>query len=143
MAHVWISLPQDEDGYPPFEQEQLHTTEVGTDQHRLDATPAFAYGLAVGDILGTQTMPNGEVWTTHVVEQGDHWCSRVVPLNGTEPQDILDVMAHLGGTPQWTDFHLAAVDFDPSVDVDHALAALQGGRESGQWDYDLGVDPRA
>lgn len=142
MAHVWISLQQDEDGYPPYAEEQLHTTEVGENQHKLESTPAFAPGIAVGDVLGTQTMENGEIWATHVEQTGDHWCSRIVPLNGTPEQRILDVMASMGGTARETPYGLVTVDFDAGADVKHVMAELEAGRADGEWDFDLGVDPR-
>ncbi|MGA4506848.1 DUF4265 domain-containing protein [Propionibacteriaceae bacterium G1746] len=143
MSHIWISLPQDEDGYPPFAEEQLHTTPVGENLHRLEATPAFAVGIAVDDVLRTQTLADGTEWATEVVEQGDHWCSRIVGLNGYEHERIVEIMASMGGTAADTPYGLVTVDFDASVDVKHVLAELEAGRREGDWDFDLGVDPRA
>lgn len=141
MAHVWINLPQDEDGYPPFTEEQLHTTPVGENLHRLESTPAFAYGIAVGDVLRTKSVEDDSEWVTEVAEQGNHWCSRIVPLNGTETQRIVDLMASMGGTAVGTTYGLVTVDFEAGVDSKHVLAELQAGREAGDWDYDLGVKP--
>lgn len=139
MAHVWISLAQHED--PPFTEEQLHTHPVGEDRHRLESTPAFAYGIAVGDVVETQDTADGRSWIISVAEQGDHWCTRVVPLNGFDIEKIVDVMASMGGTASQTVFGLVTVDFDAAVDVKHVMAELTAGRDAGNWDFDLGVRP--
>ena len=143
MSHVWISLPQDEDGYPPFTEEQLHVHEVAPGEYELDAPPAFAHGIAVGDVLGTQSMDDGTVWVTHVVQTGDHWCSRVVPLNSFSMDRVVEVFASMGVTARATDFGVATLDVGPEVDVAHVMAELEAGRAEGDWDFDLGVDPRA
>lgn len=141
MAHVWINLAQDADGYPPVTEEELHTEPVGPNLHRLLATPAFAYGIAVGDVLRSSAVDDGTEWVVAVEEQGDHWCSRIVPFGDVEMQRIVDLMTSMGGTATATTYGLVTADFGPTVDAGHVLAELQAGREDGDWDYDLGVRP--
>lgn len=143
MAHVWIALARDADGYPPVEEEQLHVATTGTDLATLTATPAFAPGLAVGDVLRTRTTADGRVWATAVASQGDHWCSRVVPLNDKPAGRVVEIFASMGCTATATEFGLVTVDVPPEADRDHVLRELHAGRDEGDWNFDLGVDPTA
>lgn len=141
MAHVVINLPQ-VDGYPPYSEEELHTTELDEGLHRLDITPTFAMGIAVGDVLCTESVDDGTVWATSVAVQGDHWCSRIVPFGDTTMDSIIAVMTDVGGTAHDSGYGLVAVDFDATVDVEAVIHALEQGRAEECWDFGLGVDPR-
>lgn len=141
MAHIWIGLERDADGYPPYAQEQLHVEQLGEDLVELSSTPVFAPGLAVGDVLRTRAASDGESWATDVVRQGDHWCSRVVPLNGYPAERAVEVFNSMGCAAHKTQFGLVTVDVAVHVEAGHVLNELRAGRDDGDWDFDLGVDP--
>lgn len=142
MAHVWISLAQDEDGYPPFTEEQLHTREVGTDRHEVLSVPAFAKGIAVGDILATKSVGE-ELWATHVESEGKRWCVRIVALGGFDDERIVEVFDSMGALATKTPYGVVTLDVGPDVDAQHLLAELESGLTEGNWDYDVGVMPTA
>lgn len=48
---VRFELPIQEDGFPPIGSETLHGISEGNDLVRLDNTPFFAEGVALGDIV--------------------------------------------------------------------------------------------
>lgn len=142
MAHVWISLPQDDEGYPPFTEEQLHTREVDTDLHEVLSVPVFAKGIAVGDTLATRTVGD-ELWATHVESEGDRWCVRIVPLGGYDEERIVEVFDSMGAAAARTPYGVVTVDVGPEVDAQHLMAELDSGLDEGDWDYDVGVTPNA
>lgn len=140
MPHVWISLTQDEDGYPPYTQEQLPTREVGPDLHEVLAVPVFAKGIAVGDVLATQSVGD-EIWATSVSDEGDRWCARVVGLGGFDEDRIVEIFESMGGTASITSYGVVTLDFGPQVDGEHVVNELRAGRDEGDWDFDVGVVP--
>ncbi|GAB3716486.1 DUF4265 domain-containing protein [Mariniluteicoccus flavus] len=142
MTHLWIALEQDDDGYPPFVEEELHATAVGPDLYRIDRAPAFAYGIAVGDVVATTTTEDGRVWATSVAVEGDHWCARVVPLGGVEMGRVVKVFTSMGVNASATDYGVVTLDVPAGVEVEHVLAELRAGRDEGDWDFDVGVEGR-
>ena len=138
-AHVWIALEQ-EDGFPPFSEEQLHTRAVGGGLYELLTTPVFARGVAVGDLLAV-TDVDGELWATEVAAEGDHWCGRVVALGGFDEDRIAEILVSMGATVSPTPYGVLTFDASPDVDAEHFIAELDAGVAAGDWDYDLSVAP--
>lgn len=83
----------------------------------------------------------GEAWVTEVLEEGDHWCARVVALNGNDPSLVAEALKPLGVEASQTPYAISTVDFPPTVDAEEALRILDEGFRAGLWDYSLGVAP--
>lgn len=141
MPHVWIALEQDAEGWPPVTEEEVRTEEIGENLHRITSTPVFVPGVAVGDVLATETQPDASVWAVAVAEQGNHWCSRVVPLGGFDPERIVEVFDSMGARTTLTRYGIVTLDVGPGIDARHVLDELEAGRAEGDWDFDLGVTP--
>lgn len=69
---MYISLPRDEDGYPPYEVEELRAEPLGGGRHRILGIPVFAYGLAVGDVVRVaRVLGDRRLWVTEVAEPAE------------------------------------------------------------------------
>jgi hypothetical protein len=141
---VYISLPRDEDGYPPYEVEELHAEPLGGSRHRILGIPVFAYGLAVGDVVRVaRVLGDRRLWVTEVAEPGDHWTARVLPRDTAQLEPVAAQFRALGCAAWATPFRLVAVDVPPQVGAELALKTLQAGFGARRWDFDLGVVPPA
>lgn len=142
MTHVYVSLEQDEDGYPPFDVEEIDATSLGGARYRIEGVPAFVYGLAPGDVVKVvRVQGDDRLWVTEVLEQAGHWTSRVVPKAPGTLDDVASLFQELGCRAHATPFGLVAVDVPASAPARPVLDLLASGAASGRWHYDLGVSP--
>ncbi|MFC8519584.1 DUF4265 domain-containing protein [Streptomyces sp. NPDC057257] len=142
MTHVYVSLERDEDGYPPFDEEEIDATEMGGGRFRIEGVPVFVYGLAVGDVVKVARVHGDDrLWVTEVVEQAGHWTSRVVPKDPAALDDVASLFQELGCRAHATPFGLVAVDVPASAPAGPVLALLDQGAAAGRWHFDLGVGP--
>lgn len=141
MAHIYVDLERDADGYPPYDSEELHASRVRDDLWRLEASPAFCYGIAAGDLLRVAPRRDGRLWAVEVVQSGDGWCARVIPLDGAAPDAAVAALDALGCPHRVTELGMVVVEGGPDVDAAAVLKALEQGRQRGVWDFDLGVAP--
>lgn len=140
--HVYVALQRDADGYPPFDTEELDAIQL--EDHltaRLLATPAFVYGLARGDLVQTKPDAEGRLWVTSVIKDAGHWCARVITFGETDADTVICRFNDLGCIADGPRHGLICIDVPPTVEADAVLAALHGGRDTGAWDFDLGVAP--
>lgn len=137
---AYVSLEQDEDGYPPFDSEELDVELRHDGACTVVGVPVFTNGIAVDDIVSVvQTEDDDRWWVTAVMLASGHGTVRVVPHGDTSPDQIVAELAALGCAAQGTDFGVVAVDVPPEVDPEALDAALTAGRAAGRWDYDVGV----
>src|SRR5688500_15841993 len=109
MRHVHVSLERDEDGYPPFDVEEIDATELGRDRFRIEGIPVFVYGMARGDVVRVERAPGDDrLWVTEVVTSGDHWTSRVLPADETALQRVAQQFVALGCHAHATPFGMVA-----------------------------------
>jgi hypothetical protein len=140
--HVYVSLQQDEDGYPPYEAEEIDATPLGSGRFRVDGIPVFTYGLARGDVVRVARVAGDDrLWISDVLEAGGHWTARVLPSDTKALDATAQRFQDLGCSAYATRFGMVAVDVGPDATTAVVLAALRDGRTRGEWDFDLGIDP--
>jgi hypothetical protein len=140
-----VSLVKDEDGYPPYEAEELDASPAtgASDRYRVESVPVFAYGLARGDVVKVvRVVGDARLWVAEVVEHSRHWTTRLLCREASEEEAVAEFTG-LGCHAYSTPFGLVALDVPPGVSVSATMQELENGRISGRWDFDLGVKPGA
>jgi hypothetical protein len=138
--HAYVSLEQDEDGYPPFDSEELEVELRHDGACTVVGVPVFTNGIAVDDIVSViQTEDDDRWWVTSVMLASGHGTVRVVPHGETSFDQIVAELQAVGCVAHGTDFGVVAVDVPPEVDADALDEVLAAGRVSGRWEFDIGV----
>lgn len=141
-VHIYVGLDEEEPGYPPVRVEELDAIDLGGGHFKLQSAPAFAFGIAPGDILQAEANVDGRLWAVAVVRPSDNWLARVVPQAGGSPDPALMEFAACGCTVRLTSFGLITVVVPPEVEAAPLLDRLRQGRDvSNEWHFDLGVGP--
>ena len=84
VMHAYVSLEQDEDGYPPFDSEELDVELRHDGACTVVGVPVFTNGIAVDDIVSVvQTEDDDRWWVTSVMLASGHGTVRVVPFGDT------------------------------------------------------------
>lgn len=141
-VHIYVELKQNSDGYPPFDAEELDADKQRDGSYLLISTPVFARGLTKGDLVSvaSYTSPD-DLWITPVITSSTNWNARVVPFGTLRQEVICFELAKLGCDTYPTEFGIVVANMANTVDADAVLALLAAGRETGRWDYDIGVAP--
>ena len=140
--HAYVALEQDEDGYPPFDTEELEVEMRHDGACTVLAVPVFTSGIAVDDIVSvTQVEDDDRWWVTGVLLASGRGTARVAPLGGTTAQDVVAVFAGLGCPAVATEHGLVTADLPADVDSAALSELLEAGSASGRWQFDLGVEP--
>lgn len=140
--HIYVQLVQDQDGYPPFEAEEIDAVALGSDEFKVASAPAFAYGLAPGDVVRTTQDADGRLWVVEVVASSTEWVARVIPRKGCDPATVVELLERLGATCAITRFGLVTLSVPGTVNSRPVLDAIEAGQEvDGLWHFDLGVAP--
>lgn len=139
--HVYVTVQQDEDGYPPVAVEELHVERVGRAVARVAVTPTFVRGIARGDLLEVVGVEGEDgLWVRDVVEYSGRGVARVIPM-GAKEQEVVSRLARHGLDGRITEYGLVVIDVPNGFDG-AALAELLGaGRADGAWDYEISVFP--
>ena len=138
--HAYVSLEQDEDGYPPFDSEELDVELRHDGACTVVGVPVFTNGIAVDDIVSVvQTEDDDRWWVTSVMLASGHGTVRVVPFAETTFEEVVAELEAIGCSAQGTEHGLVAVDVPAGVDPDSLDRVLEAGRSAGRWDYDIGV----
>src|SRR5689334_8046615 len=137
---AYVSLEQDEDGYPPFETEELEVELRHDGACTVVGVPVFTDGIAVDDIVSVvQTEDDDRWWVTSVMLASGHGTVRVAPLGDTAAEEVVAELAGIGCVAHDTPHGLVAVDVPPDVDPDALIALLEAGESAGRWGFDVGV----
>jgi hypothetical protein len=141
VATLHVRLRRDAGGYPPFESEELSGLQVGDHLFKLTTVPAFASGLANGDVVHVRRFPDIEgLWVDELVSPGEHSTMRVIGLHGNSSEGPREIAVRHGGAVSATPVDgLLAIDVPPEADFRAMYQELQAGRETGQWDINVGV----
>jgi hypothetical protein len=138
--HAYVSLEQDEDGYPPFDSEELVVELRHDGACTVVGVPVFTNGIAVDDIVSViQTEDDDRWWVTSVMLASGHGTVRVVPHGDTSFDQVVAELHAIGCVAHGTDFGVVAVDVPPDVDAGILDGVLTAGRSSGRWEFDVGV----
>lgn len=142
VEHVYIALKRDDDGYPPFDVEELDARQGSkADEFVLERSPVFATGLAHGDTVKVVRVEGeNRLWVTRVVDEGAGWNARIVPLDGGELSDVVAALPEGPHEVRSTQYGLVVVEGNGPADEDLLHALVTGFRE-GRWDYNHGVSP--
>ncbi|MFV0458561.1 MAG: DUF4265 domain-containing protein [Actinomycetales bacterium] len=142
-VHVYVSLERDEDGYPPFDVEELDAIDLGGGEFRITSAPAFVYGLAPGDIVqGKKIAQDMRVWVVEVLRSSDNWLACIMPRDRYDIVDILEQFRLLGCDARVTQYGLVTVVIPARVAVTPIMKRLQDGQDATcKWYFDLGVAP--
>lgn len=139
IDHLLIRLQQDETGYPPFTAEEVDAIEVGDHRFSLGTVPAFAFGLAKGDVVRVEHHDDA-AWIVELLEPSGHSSLRVIALGSNSVETPRAALEGLGCPTFKTVIDgMIAVDVPPSVDLDSVLSYLVAGREASMWDFNVGV----
>ncbi len=140
--HAHVALEQDEDGYPPFDSEQLEVEMRHDGACTVLAVPVFTSGIAVDDIVSVvQVDGDDRWWVTGVLLASGRGTARVAPLGTTTPDEVVEELAGLGCAATVTDHGLVAADLPADVDVAALTNLLEAGSACGRWHFDVGVEP--
>ena len=137
---AYVSLEQDEDGYPPFDTEEIEVELRHDGACTVVGVPVFTNGIAVDDIVSVvQTEDDDRWWVTSVLLASGHGTVRVAPSAGTTVEEVVAELAAIGCAAQGTPHGLVAVDVPAEVDPQALDEVLDAGRASGRWQFDIGV----
>lgn len=141
MTVLRIRLQRDQEGYPPFDSEQVLGTEVANHLFRLETTPVFAFGLACGDVVQARHFGEPQqLWVEDLTRAGGHSTIRVIVFGDASAAGVVKEIEELGGRVEETRIRgLLAVDIAPDVDLRRLEERLIVGQEEGRWDYNIGV----
>ena len=143
MAHVYVAIEPDEDGYPPYKTEEIDAVEVDPGRYRIEAVPVLARGLARGDLVKVvRVVGDARLWVADVVEESGHWTARVIPASVNDLASVAQSFTDIGCLAYSTPFGLVAVDVPSEVEQGRVMQTLTRGRDEGIWDFDMGVTPR-
>jgi hypothetical protein len=139
--HLLIALNED-DGWGRFRAEEVDAIWVKPGRAKLTNPPAFARGLASGDVVSVVERGE-ETWFNSLVERGDHSTIRLIGRHGHPVTDATAVIENHGVRVVGTALDgLLAVDIGPEVDygaVHRALFADFGVR----WEFqEAALSPR-
>ena len=143
-VHVYVSLKRDEDGYPPFEVEEVDAVREGPGRCRILGAPVFLYGMAPGDVVKVVKVEGegDQLWVTEVLEPSDNWLARVSTHGECTDEDAVTLFRSLGCDANATPFGLVTVVVPPSVEPGPVLQVLRDGQDRDHhWYFDLGVGP--
>jgi len=141
-VHVYVSLERDKSGYPPFEVEELDASLEKGDRFRIESIPVFVYGLARFDVVKIVRVDgDARLWVERPLEASGHWTVRILPRDRLGLETVAGEFRAQGHHSYATPFGLVAVDVAPAADVSAVMRRLEKGRESGAWDFDIGVQP--
>jgi predicted RNA-binding protein with TRAM domain len=142
VPHIYVSLDRDEDGYPPYEVEEIDASESGNGLYRIEGIPVFVYGISRGDLVKVvQVKGDSRLWIAEVVKVSDHWTVRVLPRRGLALTEVAVEFSEVGCDAYPTPFGLVAIDVPSHVKAEDIMDRLNRGRTIQRWDFDLGVSP--
>jgi hypothetical protein len=131
MKKIKIAFPieQDEEGFPPFDVEDLWGVETDYPLHfRIDSIPFFAKQVAVGDVVRVKES-DGNYRFDRVITKSKNSLIRVIVYKGSDGEQIRRNLAGLGcSTEAFKDQPIVAVDVPAPTDltrVQEYLAELE------------------
>lgn len=140
-VHIHLAV---EDGWPPVQAEEVEATSVGDHACRLLSPPAFARGLAVGDVVrvthyGSPQQP----WVESVLESSGHSTVRVIFFRsaGDAPEGDLRVELDRLGVHVYETFFdgLITIDVPASVNYHAVRSVLSEGESRKLWEFEEGA----
>ena len=119
--------------------EQMWARQEAEDLFELCCIPFFAYNLALGDVVRTETRDGRTHAIAHVVRPSGRWTFRL--WLGKSDEDALGVeteMLALGALTEWSSEKLLALDAASKPHAQVLADALARGAQAGRWMYETG-----
>jgi hypothetical protein len=135
-ADFIIGAPLEE----PGEWEQLWARRLGPNRFELCCIPFLAYGLALGDVVETETRDGHEFLVARVAERSGRYTMRVWFLDTAVADEVAERLTGLGALLEWRGHwsRLLAVDA-ANEKMTHAVAeALRPHEDAGRLHYETG-----
>jgi hypothetical protein len=140
VDHVFVTLEQDDSGYPPWDEEAIPAVS-GPDEHSfvLTASPTFVRGLSLGDVV--HGVPVGDRWyIDDVIEWRGHSTVRVILFKDEHHDTLLAYGSKHHVTISHTPIQgLFSIDIPPESSFTALKRELVAGSKQGWWDYDEGA----
>jgi Domain of unknown function (DUF4265) len=145
-ANSIIMVDVSDEGNPP-RWEQLWPREVESHRYQLCCIPFFAYDLALGDIVDTETKGEHQYAVRSVVEESGHSTFRIWFGNSSGPDGhreggihhrVLADLTAQGALMEWSSHNLLAVDVEPKI-VQQIPNYLWGLEQQGTLEYETGM----
>jgi hypothetical protein len=120
-ADFIIGAPLDEAG----KWEQLWARQLAPNRFELCCIPFMTYGLALGDVVETETQNGHEQLVSRVVEPSGRFAMRVWFLETTVADEVAERLAAMGCLLEWRSHssQLLAVDVSDEA-ATHAVAEM-------------------
>lgn len=121
--------------------ETLWAEPLGNDTYRLRNTPFYFYGASSADIVHAAPGLDGLLEFQEVIERGGSSTYRILVHEGVEPtrfEAFWRPLGEAGCSLERAAGRFYAVDVPPGTNMDHVVALLAKGEESGVWDWEEG-----
>ncbi|WP_187280381.1 DUF4265 domain-containing protein [Streptomyces sp. IB2014 016-6] len=132
---------QQEQGWPPVEEEGLWAVALSDDVVRIDNIPWFVRDLAVNDLVGVVKDRSGILRPTEKLSWAGICTIRIIPYSENSRfsnlQEVLDLFTPLGVTGEGLgQLGMVALAVPPDADVAAVKQLLCQGFEAEWWDYE-------
>ncbi|MGW5659346.1 DUF4265 domain-containing protein [Streptomyces sp. NPDC003758] len=139
LIQVAFPLEQDEDGYPPVNEERLPVRKLTDTVGQIVRAPFFITGVSNGDMIAFSDPSEGVARFGELLSVRGHSTLRVIFFDESQERRLVDELQQLGcivetgGIPD-----LIAVDVPPAVDYRRVRAVLSAGESAELWEYEEG-----
>lgn len=131
-----MTLKRDENGHPPWDEEEIWASRLGSDTFRLEASPTFVSGLSYRDIVHVVSADD-RWYVDSVVESAGHSTLRVILFTDEAHDRLLEAGRRSGCDVDHTEIAgLFAIDVAPSQSLHDLVSLLDEGQGEGLWDYE-------
>lgn len=120
--------------------EWIWANPLGRDTYRIDNIPAFAPGLALGDVIAAPREDGVPVFRT-VLRRGGHstyWLFFSSHVGSPEMADFLHKLRSLGCHYEGVKGRIVTVDVRPEADIDRVYAFLETAEHEGLLQFEEG-----
>ncbi|WP_068311833.1 DUF4265 domain-containing protein [Polycladidibacter hongkongensis] len=140
-----ISLPLNPQDWHGYTSEQVWASAVGDGRYKLENTPFFAHGLALGDVVRARKS-KGKLLFEAVMTPSGHATYRIIIEDEASPEEVNQFWGRLdalGCTCEDIegDLPLFSIDVPPGIDLDTVRARLQEGEDYGVWSFEEACCP--
>ena len=103
---VFFRLDVNEDGYPPVGIESLNAKKLSDGTFQLDNTPFFVEGIALGDIVSADLIPDSDerYWFDEVLAQSDNQSLSIILIDNNSSDEVALKLKALGCYCEYGEF---------------------------------------
>ena len=142
-VEIWFKIQKDEEGYPRSQSwEELWGTPVGGGGFRLESTPFFVKGIALGDVVAAERTQEGRYKFERIISRSGNSNFRIW-LDDTKAQDACNIAQEIrkfGCKVEITLERLIAIDVSADREAE-VWEYLEVGRANNWWEVQVGFSP--